>query len=55
MLSFVEAFKIMGVIFLIMIPLVFLLKDPKKPRRSTTPAAGSASPREAAQPELVHA
>jgi DHA2 family multidrug resistance protein len=29
MLSFVEAFKIMGVVFLAMIPMVFLLKDPK--------------------------
>jgi DHA2 family multidrug resistance protein len=30
MLSFVEAFKVMGVVFLVMIPMVALLKDPKK-------------------------
>jgi DHA2 family multidrug resistance protein len=32
MLSFVEAFKVMGIFFLIMLPLVVLLKDPKKHR-----------------------
>jgi len=30
MLSFVEAFKVMGVVFLAMIPMVILLKDPKR-------------------------
>jgi DHA2 family multidrug resistance protein len=30
MLSFVEAFKVMGLVFLVMIPLMILLRDPKK-------------------------
>jgi DHA2 family multidrug resistance protein len=55
MLSFVEAFKVMGVIFLLMIPLAFFLKDPKKPRLSATPAPVSAPGREAPEPELAHA
>ncbi len=38
MLSFVEAFKIMGVVFLVMIPLVALLKDPKKHGVSKSPS-----------------
>jgi DHA2 family multidrug resistance protein len=32
MLSFVEAFRIMGIIFLLVIPLAALLRDPKKDR-----------------------
>jgi DHA2 family multidrug resistance protein len=54
MLSFVEAFKIMGVLFLFMIPMVILLKDPKKPRASSTPTAVSALPHEAPEPELMN-
>jgi DHA2 family multidrug resistance protein len=40
MLSFVEAFKVMGLVFLVMIPMVILLKDPKKnhaPSRAPKP------------------
>jgi DHA2 family multidrug resistance protein len=51
MLSFVEAFKIMGMLFLCMIPLVILLKDPKKRRPSTTAHDASAQSEQAAEPE----
>jgi DHA2 family multidrug resistance protein len=53
MLSFVEAFKIMGLVFLLMVPLVFLLKDPKKHAPSPSPDVAP-QPAEAA-PELIHA
>jgi len=57
MLSFVEAFKIMAVVFLAMIPMVFLLKDPKHnqgaKRGHATPQAASTIPEEAPA-ELVH-
>jgi DHA2 family multidrug resistance protein len=46
MLSFVEAFKVMGLVFLLMIPLVALLHDPKK-------QAAPAKPRAAAAPEAA--
>jgi DHA2 family multidrug resistance protein len=52
MLSFVEAFKIMGVVFLVMIPMVSLLKDPKH-NHGAKPASPSAIPDEAPA-ELVH-
>jgi DHA2 family multidrug resistance protein len=54
MLSFVEAFKIMGIVFLLMVPLVFLLKDPKKHAPSPIPA-NATQPAEQAPVELVHA
>jgi DHA2 family multidrug resistance protein len=51
MLSFVEAFKVMGIVFLVMIPLVVLLKDPKK-----NGTKAPSTPQDAAQPsEEVHA
>jgi DHA2 family multidrug resistance protein len=56
MLSFVEAFKVMGVVFLVMIPMVILLKDPKKHPASKPahkPEAPTESPDEAPA-ELVH-
>ncbi len=53
MLSFVEAFKIMGVIFLIMIPMVALLKDPKHNDGAKAAPSGEAIPDEAPA-ELVH-
>jgi DHA2 family multidrug resistance protein len=51
MLSFVEAFKIMGVVFLAMIPLVALLRDPKKNSDKRAQAAPS---QEEAPVELIH-
>jgi DHA2 family multidrug resistance protein len=51
MLSFVEAFKIMGVVFLAMIPLVALLKDPKK---NHTPKSPAHRPAAEETVELVH-
>jgi DHA2 family multidrug resistance protein len=51
MLSFDEAFKLMGVVFLLMIPLVVLLKDPK--RRRKTPDSSAAPVEEAS--EFIHA
>jgi hypothetical protein len=55
MLSFVEAFKIMGLVFLAMIPLVVLLKDPKKHGSSRGPSAPSKSTAEETHAELLHA
>jgi DHA2 family multidrug resistance protein len=43
MLSFVEAFKIVGLVFLAMIPMVALLKDPKRNNASKPAAAPSNS------------
>ena len=54
MLSFVEAFKIMGLVFLVMIPLVALLKDPKK-HGASNPSARSKATAEETHPELLHA
>ncbi len=54
MLSFVEAFKIMGVVFLLMVPLVFLLKDPKKNHASPR-LSNPAQPVEEVPAELIHA
>jgi DHA2 family multidrug resistance protein len=58
MLSFVEAFKVMGLVFLVMIPMVILLKDPKKnhaPKRAphSQPRPAVELPSEAPA-ELVH-
>jgi DHA2 family multidrug resistance protein len=56
MLSFVEAFKIMGIVFLAMIPMVFLLKDPKHnhaAKDASKPQATTQSADEAPV-ELVH-
>ncbi len=50
MLSFVEAFKIMGLVFLVMIPFVILLKDPKK-----HPATSAQPTDEGAPAALLHA
>jgi DHA2 family multidrug resistance protein len=55
MLSFVEAFKIMGVVFLIMIPLAVLLKDPKKRGVSKNPPTQPGLNAEETHPELLHA
>jgi DHA2 family multidrug resistance protein len=51
MLSFVEAFKIMGIIFLVMIPMVILLKDPKK---HTAPKADDVLSKEEPYTDLMH-
>jgi DHA2 family multidrug resistance protein len=56
MLSFVEAFKAMGLVFLVMVPLVILLKDPKKnhtPKHATQPKPVAEFPEETPS-ELVH-
>ena len=53
MLSFVEAFKIMGMVFLLMVPLVLLLKDPKK--HPASPAPDAARQAEEVPAELIHA
>ncbi len=57
MLSFVEAFKVMGVVFLFMVPMVFLLKDPKK-HHAPKAAPQTAAPQpvaEEAPAEFIHA
>ena len=55
MLSFVEAFKVMAVIFLAMIPMVILLKDPKHNRGThPAPATPQALETPAEAPEMVH-
>jgi len=57
MLSFVEAFKIMGLVFLVMIPLVALLKDPKKNQtlqRAPQPKADAIQSQES-HAEMIHA
>ncbi len=55
MLSFVEAFKIMAVVFLALIPLVALLKDPKKNHGATRPSAAiPAHAPDEAPAELIH-
>jgi len=54
MLSFVEAFKVMGVVFLVMIPMVALLKDPKKNGVSKGPSSPADVHVEEPQPELLH-
>jgi len=56
MLSFVEAFKIMGLVFLAMIPLVTLLKDPKKHGAPKKPEVASPVEEQSGQelPELMH-
>jgi len=45
MLSFVEAFWVMGVMFLVMLPFILLLRNPraKPPRQAPPPAAGQLS------------
>ena len=55
MLSFVEAFKIMGLVFLVMIPLVALLKDPKKHGSSKARQRDRKPTRKKLTPELLHA
>lgn len=55
MLSFVEAFKIMGVLFLVMIPMAFLLKDPKRRREADNAKKTSTQPEGPPRPEAVHA
>jgi DHA2 family multidrug resistance protein len=57
MLSFVEAFKVMGLVFLVMIPLVALLKDPKKNvvSKGTTARPGDTALSEEPHTELLHA
>ena len=58
MLSFVEAFKVMGVVFLVMIPMVALLKDPKKhgvAKSEPTQPHVRAKVVEEAPVELIHA
>ncbi len=55
MLSFVEAFKVMGIVFLVMIPMVALLKDPKRNEVSKGPSASADAQVEEIQPELLHA
>jgi DHA2 family multidrug resistance protein len=54
MLSFVEAFKIMGIVYLAMIPMVILLKDPKIQHRSQKPSPPAAESVHEAPVELVH-
>jgi len=57
MLSFVEAFKVMGLVFLVMIPLMILLRDPKKNRGVTATSihqADAAKFSKEASAELVH-
>jgi DHA2 family multidrug resistance protein len=54
MLSFVEAFKVMGLVFLCMVPLVLLLKDPKKRGASPSAKQKIADTEEEEQPELMH-
>jgi DHA2 family multidrug resistance protein len=54
MLSFVEAFKVMGIVFLIMIPMVILLKDPKKNGTKSPSTLPSKTAKEET-PELLHA
>jgi len=44
MLSFVEAFWIMALVFLIMIPFTFLLRNPRRKRAVPTPQSGTSSP-----------
>jgi len=46
MLSFVEAFRIMGYLFLAIVPLVLLMR-PSPPRRAPPPAPSSRRPGEA--------
>jgi len=54
MLSFVEAFKVMGVVFLVMIPMVALLKDPKH-NQGAKPSTSASDPTPDETPaELVH-
>jgi DHA2 family multidrug resistance protein len=53
MLSFVEAFKVMGIVFLVMIPMVSLLKDPKHNHGAKAAPSPSSIPDEAPA-ELVH-
>ncbi|HVJ05948.1 MAG TPA: DHA2 family efflux MFS transporter permease subunit [Candidatus Saccharimonadales bacterium] len=53
MLSFVEAFKVMGLVFLAMIPLIVLLKDPKKNGVQKGVSAASHTRIEETQPELL--
>jgi hypothetical protein len=57
MLSFVEAFKIMGLVFLVMIPMVILLKDPKKNAgvQAVVKEKVPAEVAEETRSELVHA
>jgi DHA2 family multidrug resistance protein len=57
MLSFVEAFKVMGMVFLVMIPLMILLKDPKKnrgPKAVPVQHEGAEKAPEETPTELVH-
>ena len=56
MLSFVEAFKIMGIVFLVMVPLVALLKDPKKSHTPKHAAQSKTTSKlaEEAPAELIH-
>ena len=57
MLSFVEAFKTMGLVFLMMIPMVALLHDPKKFHAPVRPAPlGEAitQPEEESPTEVIH-
>jgi DHA2 family multidrug resistance protein len=57
MLSFVEAFNLMGLVFLAMIPLVSLLTDPKKhhaPKHQTTTHQPAAPAEVEPSAELVH-
>ena len=52
MLSFVEAFKLMSLVFFCLIPFVALLRDPKKERKQKAPTASAAElpdPSEAAE------
>lgn len=44
MLSFVEAFWIMGVVFLLMLPLLLLLRYRKRPKVPVQPQSGQSSP-----------
>ncbi len=50
MLSFVEAFKLMALVFFALIPFVALLHDPKKERRQQ-PEKGSANPSHLPEPK----
>jgi len=56
MLSFVEAFKVMGLVFLVMIPMVTLLKDPKHNNGAKTARASQdlSTVHEEAHAEMVH-
>jgi hypothetical protein len=60
MLSFVEAFWVMGVLFLAMLPFILLLRNPrpKRPRQIPPPAAAKTTEvREESQEEellLIH-